>query len=67
MTKNQSGSHPTKSRNSTALDKLCEEYKDIFPIHQGDIGHTKMLPMDVDMGDHPLIAQKLYTLLLKHT
>ena len=34
-----------------ALNELCEEYKDIFSLHQGDIGHTKLLTVDIDMGD----------------
>ena len=31
-----------------ALDKLCGQYKDIYSLHQGDIGHTKLLAMDID-------------------
>ena len=50
-----------------ALNELCEEYKGIFLLHQGDIGHTELLTMDIDIRDHPPIAQKPYTLPLKHT
>ena len=49
------------------LGKLCEEYKAIFLLHQGDIGHAKLLTMDIDTGDHPPIVQKPYTLPLKHS
>ena len=49
------------------LNELCEEYKEIFVLHQGGIGHTKLLTMDIDRGVHPPFAQKPYTLPLKHT
>ena len=48
------------------LHNLCEEYSDIFSLHPGDIGHTKLLTIDIDTGDHIHIAQKPYTLPLKH-
>ena len=38
----------------------------MFLLHQGDIGHTKLITMDIDTGDHPPIALKSYTLPLKH-
>ena len=50
-----------------ALIEVCKEYKDISLLHQGDIGHTKLLNMEIDMGDHPDITQKPYTLPLKHS
>ena len=50
-----------------ALKKICEEYKDIFSLHQGDIGHTILPIIDTDTGDHPPIKQKPYMLPLKHT
>ena len=28
--------------NQKAWDVLCEDYKDIFSLHQGDTGHTKI-------------------------
>ena len=40
---------------------------DIFFVHQGDIGPIKLLTMDINTGDHLPIAQKPYTLPLKHT
>ena len=48
------------------LNYLCEEYKDIFSEYKGDIGHTKLLTVDIDTY-HPPIVQKPYTLPLKHT
>ena len=29
------------------VDELCEDYKDIFSLHQGDIGYTELLTMDI--------------------
>ena len=37
------------------LDQQCEEYKDIFSLHQGNSGHAKLLPIDIDTVDHPLL------------
>ena len=53
--------------NRKELDKLHEEYKDIFSLNQGDIGHMKLLTLDIDTEDHTPIAQTLYTLPLKYT
>ena len=36
-------------------------------LHQDDIGHTKLLTMDIDTGANPPIMQKPYTLTLKHS
>ena len=41
------------------FDELCEDYKDRISLHQGDTGHTKLLTMDIDTGDHPAIVQNL--------
>ena len=38
-----------------------------FSLHQGDIGHMKLLSVDIDTGHHPCIAQKPYMLPFKHT
>ena len=40
---------------------MCEEYKDIFSEHKGDVGHTKLLTVDIDTY-HPRTVQKPYTL-----
>ena len=44
---------------------ICKQHRDIFSLHQGDIGLTKLCSPDT--GDYPPIAQKLYSHLLKHT
>ena len=49
---------PQSTETQQALNSLCEECKDIFLPHQGDIGHIKLLTMDIDAGDHPTTAQK---------
>ena len=49
------------------FNALCEEYSDIFSLHQGDISQTKLFTMDIDTGDYPPIEQKPYTLSLKNS
>ena len=44
------------------MDNLFEEYKDIFSLHKCDIGHTTLLTMDIDEGDHSFIVYKHYPL-----
>ena len=48
------------------FEELCEKFPDIFSKNSEDIGWTKLITMDIDTGDHPLICQKPYTLALKH-
>ena len=47
------------------FDMPCEEYKEIFSLHQGDIDHTKLIITGSNTEDHPTNAKKLYTLWLK--
>ena len=49
-----------------AFDKLCEKYDDIISKNSSDIGKTILVEMEIDTGNHPPIASKPYTLLLKH-
>ena len=49
-----------------ALKELCDEYKDIFSTDASNIGKTPLIEMEIDTGDSPPIAQKPYTLPLKH-
>ena len=58
---------PQSPETQKALDDLCEEYKDTFSLHQGNTGYNKLPTTDIHTGDHPAMAQKLYTLPLKHT
>lgn len=48
------------------LEELCGEYEDIFSANSADIGHTKLIVMDIDTGNSPPVAQKPYNLPLKH-
>ena len=45
----------------------CVKNIKIISLQQGDIIHTKVLIMDINTEDHPPIAEKPYTLPLKHT
>ena len=48
------------------FDELCKKYDDIISKNSGDIGKTTLVEMEIDTGNHPPIASKLYTLPLKH-
>ena len=48
------------------LEELCEEYGEAFSKNNEDIGRTKLVKMDIDTGDSPLVSSRPYTLLLKH-
>ena len=58
---------PQIPQTQKVLDDLCEEFKAIYSLHQGDVGHTKSLNVDIDTGCHPSFAQKPHLLPLKHT
>ena len=48
------------------FNKLCNKYDDIISKNSGDIGKTMLVEMEIDMGNHPPVTSKPYTLLLKH-
>ena len=48
------------------FNKLCDRFDDIISKGSDDIGKTPLVKMDIDTGDSPPIASKLYTLSLKH-
>ena len=60
------GDKDISSKTQKAFDKLCEKYDDIISKNSGDIGKTILVEMEIDTGNHPPIASKLYTLPLKH-
>ena len=43
------------------------EFNDIFSTDSSDIGKTPLLEVEIDTGENLPIAQKPYTLPLKHT
>ena len=45
--------------------ELCDEYGEAFSKNE-DIGRTKLVKMDIDTGDGPLVSSRPYTLSLKH-
>ena len=49
-----------------ASKQLCKKYDDIISKNSGDIGKTMLVEMEIDVGNHPPIASKPYTLPLKH-
>ena len=53
-------------KTKAAFETLCEKYDDIISKNNGDIGKTMLIEMEIDMGNHPPIASKPYTLPLKH-
>ena len=48
------------------FEELCEQYGEAFSKGNEDIGRTKPVKMDVDMGDSPPVSSRPYTLPLKH-
>lgn len=44
------------------VEKLCEDFVDIFSTGQSDMCHTKLIEMDIDTGNSPPMCQKPYTL-----
>ena len=48
------------------FEELCEQYGEAFSKGHDDIGRTKLVKMDIDMGDSPPISSRPYTLPLKH-
>jgi hypothetical protein len=48
------------------LEEMLKEYEDIFSTGPTDIGHAKLITMDIDTGDSPPIAQQPYKVPLKH-
>ena len=48
------------------FEELCEEYGQAFSKHNEDIGRTKLVKIDIDIGDSPPVSSRLYTLPLKH-
>ena len=46
--------------------ELCEQYGEAFSKSNENIGRTKLVKMDIDMGDSPLVSSRPYTLPLKH-
>ena len=48
------------------FEELCEEYGEAFSKNNEDIGRTKLVKMDIDTGDSPLVSSRPYTLPLLH-
>ena len=48
------------------FEEICDEYGEAFSKNNEDIGRTKLVKMDIDTGDSPLVSLRPYTLPLKH-
>ncbi len=48
------------------FEQLCAEYADIFSTNHLDVGHTRLIEVDIDTGDSPPIAQAPYCVTLCH-
>ena len=57
---------PLPEEHRDRMEKLFRRYKDIFSQYTGDIGHTRLLTMDIDTGQSPPLAEKPRVLPLKH-
>ena len=60
--KDQNISEETKKK----FEELKKKYPKVFSLNNGDIGHTQLVTMDIDMGDTPPVCKKPDTLPLKH-
>ncbi len=48
------------------FEQLCAEYADIFSTNHLNVGHTRLIEVDIDTGDSPPIAQAPYHVALRH-
>ena len=48
------------------FEELCEQYGEAFSKSNENIGRTKLVKMNIDMGDSPPVSSRPYTLPLKH-
>ena len=48
------------------FEELCEQYGEAFSKSNEDISRTKLVKMDINMGDSPPVSSRPYTLPLKH-
>ena len=57
---------PIDRQISLDLDKLMKDNDDAFATDERQISTTPLIEKEIDTGDHPPIAKKLYILALKH-
>ncbi len=48
------------------FEQLCAKYADIFSTNHLDVGHTRLIEVDIDTGNSPPIAQAPYRVALHH-
>jgi transposase InsO family protein len=57
----------TSPETKMKFDKLCDMYPEVFSKDKKDVGYTKLIEMPIETGDSPPVAQRPYTVALKHT
>ena len=58
--------HDASKDTKKHFEELCQTFPEVFSTSNEDIGRTNLITMDIDTGDSPPLAQKPYTLPLKH-
>ena len=58
--------HDASKDTKKHFKELCQTFPEVFSTSNEDIGRTNLITMDIDTGDSPPLAQKPYTLPLKH-
>ncbi len=58
--------YPVDEAMRKEFEAICEGFDDIFSKGHTDIGHTRLIEMDIDTSNSPPIAQPPYQTALKH-
>ena len=53
--------HNVSKETKQQFEELKAKYPKVFSINNGDIGHTQLVNMDIDIGNSPPVCQKPYT------
>ena len=54
--------HHASAYTEQQFEELCSQFPEVFSMNNEDNGCTKLIPMDIDIGDSPPSAKKPYTL-----
>ena len=57
---------PINQRTKLELEQLLIRKSDCFAEDEHQLGTTPLITMSIDTGDHPPVAERPYTLALKH-
>ena len=53
--------HNVSAETKLWFEELKAKYPEVFSLNNEDIGHTQLIPMDIDTGDSPPVCQKPYS------